>query len=498
MNPTYLFVHPILAGFGILLTLTAYSLKATVYKRHTLHYLVGVGAVITEGAAVIFAAQALARRTEELGDFPNLPGVFQFHAYFALGILALLLTQLTLGVTMRVYADTIPRLRRIHWWISQALLTLIVIVSIFGIPIFYNLLAGRPSAQLALLTAAALYFTALFALLWWTESNALNPRIRRWRQTKVVPENHASIHILPDGVQVNAPFNQTLLQTSLRNGVPHTHVCGGNARCSTCRVVVLDGLENCLPRNIAEERLATKLRFQEDVRLACQTRVSGDVIFRRLVLDKEDERITSQVRPGAQPFAVGRETEVAILFSDVEGFTEFAEKQLPYDVVHALNRYYHEVGRVITKNHGDINNYMGDGFLALFEHPDRLEAGHNAIAAGLEILAALDTLHAYYQDVYKTDLNIRIGVHFGRVVLGDLGSEDYKKPAAIGDAVNLTSRIESANKEANTRLLISEDLYRIVAGRVEVGIAFTFTPKGKHGKYTLYEVTSVRARNPVV
>src|SRR5258707_13363466 len=77
----------------------------------------------------------------------------------------------------------------------------------------------------------------------------------------------------------------TLLQVSLKNGIPHVHACGGNARCSTCRVMVLQGLENVLPRNDDEQHLARKKGLEDAIRLACQTHVAGPVRIRRLVLD---------------------------------------------------------------------------------------------------------------------------------------------------------------------------------------------------------------------
>src|SRR5438552_2142299 len=92
-----------------------------------------------------------------------------------------------------------------------------------------------------------------------------------------------------DGITVKEDNRDlTLLQISLKHGIPHVHACGGNARCSTCRVMVHEGLENVLPRNLAEQRLAALKGFEEDVRLACQTHVIGPVRIRRLVLDDKD------------------------------------------------------------------------------------------------------------------------------------------------------------------------------------------------------------------
>src|SRR3954464_10255074 len=82
--------------------------------------------------------------------------------------------------------------------------------------------------------------------------------------------------------------HETILRASLRAGVPHAHACGGNARCSTCRVPIVDGLEGCARRAGKGRGLAARMRFAPEVRLACQTTVSGDVTVRRLVLDQTD------------------------------------------------------------------------------------------------------------------------------------------------------------------------------------------------------------------
>src|SRR6266851_5707676 len=130
----------------------------------------------------------------------------------------------------------------------------------------------------------------------------------------------ARVRFLPDELDVEALADETLLNASTRAGIPHTHACGGNARCSTCRVIVLEGVENCAPRTGAEHAIAAHLQFDVQVRLA-------------LV---EDE----MRRPGIK--AVGEEKSLAILFAYIRGFTAFAENLLPYDVIHALNRYYDE------------------------------------------------------------------------------------------------------------------------------------------------------------
>jgi len=300
------------------------------------------------------------------------------------------------------------------------------------------------------------------------------------------------IHYLPDEKDVEANAVETILQASLRSGIPHTHVCGGHARCSTCRVLILEGPDYCAPRNAKERAMAERLRFSPMIRLACQTQITGDVKLRRLVLDADDVEVTSQLGgAGTTSGAVGQERLVTILFADIRGFTPFAEALLPYDVVHVLNRYFYLMGQVINRHGGYIDNYMGDGLMALFgvENPDG--AALRAVTAGLEMLAAVEKLKPYLASLYKKDFEIGIGVHSGEVVVGAVGAADGKRVTAIGDAVNLASHIESANKTIGTRFLISDDTYVQVSEHIQVGQRVHIALPGKSGGYTLYEVTEL-------
>src|SRR5579884_3969821 len=110
---------------------------------------------------------------------------------------------------------------------------------------------------------------------------------------------------------VEALPGETLLQTTLRAGIPHAHACGGRARCSTCRVQVIEGLGSCAPRNDRENELAARLHFLPEIRLACQTTAQGDVTLRRLVLDEEDVKVTAQPSTAAAPAPIGEEKELA-------------------------------------------------------------------------------------------------------------------------------------------------------------------------------------------
>lgn len=295
----------------------------------------------------------------------------------------------------------------------------------------------------------------------------------------------------PDDKLIKAETAEPILSASLRAGIPHAHACGGNARCSTCRVLVTDGLENCGPRTAPESLLANRLSFGPDIRLACQTTVAGDVRLRRLVLDAEDEELTGSLAAGSAPSSVGEEKHLAILFADIRNFSTFSEALPPYDVIYVLNRYFHQMGKVISRHGGLINNYMGDGLMALFGVEDPAGAARNAVKAGLGMLDAVEQLRPYLETVYDMSFQIGVGVHYGEVVVGTVGGTELKRLTAIGDAVNIASRIEAANKEAGTRLLISQDVYEQAQDDLVIGKKrLRVTLKGQSGEHTLYEVVS--------
>ena len=256
----------------------------------------------------------------------------------------------------------------------------------------------------------------------------------------------------------------TLLEISKRHSIPHVNACQANARCSTCRVLVLENLDNVLPRNEKELNLAQKKGFENNIRLACQTRITGDVKLRLLVQDEYDVKMAL----AESNKTTGREQKIVILFSDIRGYTSFSEEMLPYDTVHILNRYFLIMGEVVHKYNGYIDKYMGDGLMVLFGiEGESQDNCLNAVLAAQGMIREMKEMNTYLNNNFNVQLEIGIGIHYGEVILGEVGHPDKMQLTAIGDSVNTASRIESMCKKTGSTLLISEEVYLDIKSRLD-------------------------------
>jgi adenylate cyclase len=287
---------------------------------------------------------------------------------------------------------------------------------------------------------------------------------------------------------IDAPPGATVLEAALLARLPIAHACGGQARCSTCRVLVLDGADRLGPPSAAERELADRRRFGPGVRLACQAQVLGDASVRRLVLDDEDSALVREEVEGAGARSVGDERRLAILFADVRDFTPFTESQSPYDVVHVLNRFFARLFSVVLQHGGVVDAFLGDGALCLFGIDGAADPSGRAVHAALAISAAAKGVATYVESTLHAPFRVGVGVHTGEAIVGVVGAGDRRRLTAIGDAVNVASRVEASTKAAGADLLVSDATMGDVAGRVRVGRRFDVPLKGKSGHFALHEV----------
>lgn len=257
------------------------------------------------------------------------------------------------------------------------------------------------------------------------------------------------------GRRVRVPAGLTLLEASRVAGVPHAAVCGGRGRCSTCRVRITAGLETLAPAEGVEARLLARIHAPGDVRLACQIRPTAGLSVTRLVPpDAATGGVLRPMDPGQ-----GREREIAVLFADLRGFTRLAERRLPYDVVFLLNRFAAVAGAAVERAGGRVDKIMGDGIMALFgleEEP--AAAARRALEAARGMSAGLAALNRELAGELGEPLRIGIGLHAGPAIVGELGYGRSAHLTAIGDTVNVASRLEALTKELGVELVVSEDL----------------------------------------
>jgi adenylate cyclase len=156
---------------------------------------------------------------------------------------------------------------------------------------------------------------------------------------------------------------------------------------------------------------------------------------------------------------LGQEREIAVLFADLRGFTQLAEHKLPFDVVFILNRYFEAMGREIEAAGGHVDKFVGDGVMALFGvgagQGDAAVAARAAFDAAGRMSRGLRDLNASLAHELDRPLRLGIGIHVGPVIIGEMGYGRATGLTAIGDTVNLASRIEALCKPYGAELVVS-------------------------------------------
>ncbi|MDD9908168.1 MAG: adenylate/guanylate cyclase domain-containing protein [Ahrensia sp.] len=159
-----------------------------------------------------------------------------------------------------------------------------------------------------------------------------------------------------------------------------------------------------------------------------------------------------------------RNQDVAVLFTDIVGFTQFAEEHPADEVMSLLRSYHNVVEKAVFQNKGTLDKYLGDGAMATFGTPDAgPNDAQNALKAAQQLLVDMNTLNEQRQRDGLDTVRISVGVHFGPVTLGDIGSARRLEFAVIGDTVNVASRLEAASRELDCQCVVSDDLMRRVS-----------------------------------
>jgi len=266
-----------------------------------------------------------------------------------------------------------------------------------------------------------------------------------------------------DGTNINVSRGSSLLEASHKAGRYHESVCGGRGRCTTCRVRVTSSLGELPKPNKIEQSVINRLNFDQSLRLACQLRPETDIEINPLIKlvnhDKQNLRFSNQENLS------GIEKETVIMFCDLRGFTRLSDRKMPFDVVFILNKYFKLVTDAVEENKGRIDKFIGDGVMAIFDKDTTISKNcKNALKGAAMITTYLNELN----DELSTDdiepLRLGIGIHSGNAIIGKMGYGEASTDTAIGDTVNVASRLEQLTKDYSCQLMFSS----IVAENAEL------------------------------
>ncbi len=222
-------------------------------------------------------------------------------------------------------------------------------------------------------------------------------------------------------------------------------------------------------------------------------KAAQEMEIRRIFQKYVPETIVNQMlSEEATDLFAGELRVVAVLFSDIRGFTAFSSKLKPDQVVNFLNKYFSVMNTIVSKHKGSVNKFLGDGLIAVFGAPiSSLNNAENAVKAALEMVEALQKFNEDYAKEYVgEEIKIGIGINLGEVIAGNIGSEEKMEYTIIGDAVNVASRVEGLTKDRPNSILISRSVYKWVDDLIEVEKLEPVQLRGKLDKIQLYRLLS--------
>jgi len=278
------------------------------------------------------------------------------------------------------------------------------------------------------------------------------------RGVRVLIENRrGSITVSYPGRKVRTPRGLTILETSMRFNVPHASVCGGKARCSTCRVRVVSDRAALPPPSGREAFVLARVGASANpsIRLACQLRPKADVA----VIPVLHANVGADFVRNRKRINIGQEHYVVSMFIDMRGSTKLAEKRLPFDTVFIVNRFLGAVSQAVIECGGQPNQFVGDGLLALFGlDTDPATACRQAMRAAAMVGSNVEYMNHEFATELQEPIQFGIGIHGGEVIIGDIGFRDHTVFTALGDPVNVAARLQDMTKALNCAVIVSEDV----------------------------------------
>ena len=288
------------------------------------------------------------------------------------------------------------------------------------------------------------------------------------------------------GPKVQAPKGATLLEISRANRIPHAAVCGGRARCSTCRVRIEEGADSLQPAVFPEAVTLAAIEAPANVRLACQIRPEHPLTVTRLL-----RPVGTGPQAAGQPEtdASGSEKALAVLYVNMRGYNEITERKLPYDVVFLLNQYFTAVGNAIRTHGGFVDKILGDGVIAVFGQRQGAEAGaRQALRTIRAIDLALDHVNSLLATELGRSIEIAAGLHAGPLIVGRIGYGETVDLTVVGDAVKTAVDLSRHAKRRGVQLVLSRDVAELAGWAPDKDAIAEVQAEGVAGRLAVVDV----------
>lgn len=291
-----------------------------------------------------------------------------------------------------------------------------------------------------------------------------------------------------NGRSVRIPPGATVLETLRANGIAHASVCGGRARCTTCRIMVTKGLDDLPPPSTLEAKALSRIGATEGTRLACQIRPTSDIAVMPL-LGADASAADGATRGGLE----GSERVITVVFVDLRGSTTLGEARLPYDVLFILNQFFYEMTRALVETNGHYSQFTGDGLMALYGlHAANPKTGAaDALRGARAMLQRLDALNLALRTDLREPLRIGIGIHYSEAIVGAMGPPHSQIITAIGDTVNTCARLESLCKDYQCTVVVSRQAAEAAGLKLDGHELHQAPVKGRNEPVQFYALQSL-------
>lgn len=296
------------------------------------------------------------------------------------------------------------------------------------------------------------------------------------REIRVRTARQITMRFVGHGVRKLTP-GLTVLEMFRRFGIPHAALCGGRARCATCRVLVLDGAEKLPPPGPNEARLLRRIAAPERVRLACQIRPRDDMQVQILLAS----RLGAVTPRDFETDSDNSKRGLTVMVADLRAFSALAERQLPRELLGLLNRFFDEMSQAITAHGGRIDAFYGDGFMAVFGlEGTPARAARTAIGAAADIMRAVEALNREFGAALPLPLRIGLGIHSGQAITGAVENDSLgRREITVGETVMVASQLEAATRRVLADVVVSDDAIRISGRRYRGMTALKIAIKGR-------------------